>query len=172
MTKAKETLDAISTEITTRQNTEREAILGAITAKLGALTTLSTYATLEASQQSQITAMFTTLQAAAQNERYIGNIIAMKDKINIAYDNCLKSINTWVEAAAEAERKRQEKAAGGGATPTPARPVKTYVNRQSAMNVPFSKSVLETKEDVEAYIEALKDRLMGFINQNKNIMLQ
>ena len=172
MIKAKETLDAISTEITTRQNTEREAILGAITAKLGALTTLSTYATLEASQQSQITAMFTTLQAAAQNERYIGNIIAMKDKINIAYDNCLKSINTWVEAAAEAERKRQEKAAGGGATPTPARPVKTYVNRQSAMNVSFSKSVLETKEDVEAYIEALKDRLMGFINQNKNIMLQ
>ena len=172
MTKAKETLDVISTEITTRQNTEREAILGAITAKLGALTTLSTYATLEASQQSQITAMFTTLQAAAQNERYIGNIIAMKDKINIAYDNCLKSINTWVEAAAEAERKRQEKAAGGGATPTPARPVKTYVNRQSAMNVSFSKSVLETKEDVEAYIEALKDRLMGFINQNKNIMLQ
>ena len=172
MTKAKETLDAISTEITTRQNTEREAILGAITAKLGALTTLSTYATLEASQQSQITAMFSTLQAAAQNERYIGNIIAMKDKINIAYDNCLKSINTWVEAAAEAERKRQEKAAGGGATSTPARPVKTYVNRQSAMNVSFSKSVLETKEDVEAYIEALKDRLMGFINQNKNIMLQ
>ena len=40
------------------------------------------------------------------------------------------------------------------------------------MNVPFSKSVLETREDVEAYIEALKDRLMGFINQNKNIMLQ
>ena len=33
------------------------------------------------------------------------------------------------------------------------------------------KNVLETKEDVEAYIEALKSRLLGFIDQNKNIML-
>jgi hypothetical protein len=39
------------------------------------------------------------------------------------------------------------------------------------MNVQFSKNVLETKEDVEAYIEALKARLLGFIDQNKNIML-
>ena len=171
MTKAKETLDAVSNEITTRQNTERDNILEAISAKLATLTALPTFATLEASQQSQITAMFAALKATAQNERFIGNLIAMSSSVNESYDRCIKSINTWVEAAAEAERKRQEEAAGGVPAPAPARPVKTYVNKQSAMNVQFSKTVLETKEDVEAYIEALKERLMGYIDQNKNIML-
>jgi len=171
MTKAKETLDAVSNEITTRQNTERDNILEAISTKLATLTALPSFATLEASQQSQITAMFAALKATAQNERFIGNLIAMSSSVNESYDRCIKSINNWVEAAAEAERKRQEEAAGGVPAPAPARPVKTYVNKQSAMNVLFSKTVLETKEDVEAYIEALKERLMGFIDQNKNIML-
>ena len=39
------------------------------------------------------------------------------------------------------------------------------------MNVQFSKNVLETKDDVEEYINALRERLLGFINQDKNIML-
>ena len=115
--------------------------------------------------------MFTALQEAAQNERFIGNLIAMHDRVNHAYDRCIENINTWVEAAAEAERKRQEQTTGGAQTPAPTSPVKTYVNKQSAMNVLFSKTVLETKEDVEAYIKALEKRLMGFIDQNKNIML-
>ena len=171
MTKAKETLDAVNNEITSRQESERAAILEIITSKLTTLTALKTFATLETAQQSQITGMFATLQAKAQNERFIGNLIAMKNDVDGAYDRCIKSINTWVEAAAEAERKRQEQL-GGGASNTPhSRPVKTFVNKQSAMNVQFSKSVLETKEDVEAYIEALKERLMGFIEQNKNVML-
>ena len=171
MTKAKETLDAVSTEIQTRQNTERDAVISEIDAKLATLTALSAYATLEASQQSQVTAMFAALKANAQSERFIGNLIAMNSDVTNAYDRCLKSINGWVEAAAEAERQRQANAAGGNAATPPARPVKTFVNKQSAMNVQFSKNVLETKEDVEAYIEALKSRLLGFIDQNKNIML-
>lgn len=171
MTKAKETLDAVSTEIQTRQKTERDAIISTIDAKLATLTALSAYATLEVSQQSQVTAMFAALKANAQSERFIGNLIAMNSDVTNAYDRCLKSINDWVEAAAEAERQRQANAAGGNSATPPARPVKTFVNKQSAMNVQFSKNVLETKEDVEAYVEALKARLLGFIDQNKNIML-
>ena len=39
------------------------------------------------------------------------------------------------------------------------------------MNVQFSKNVLETKEDVEEYVNALLERLLEFIEQNKSIML-
>lgn len=171
MTKAKETLDAIGTEIQTRQNTERETVLAAIDAKLSALTALPAYATLETAQQSQVKAMFEVLESKAKSSLHIGNLIAMNNEVTDAYNRCLKSINDWVEAAAEAERTRQQESQGGEPVSTPVRPVKTYVNKQSAMNVPFSKNVLETREDVEAYVEALKERLLGFVDQNKNIML-
>ena len=168
MTKAKDTLDAIGNEISTRQDTERQTALQSIEAKLAALTSLSTFATLEASQQGQVTAMFAALKAKAENERFIGNLIAMGEEIENAYDTCLTSINKWVKEAAE--RKAQQQKKPGDPQP-PARPVKTYVNKTSAMNVQFSKSVLETKEDVEQYIDALRERLLRFIDQDKNIML-
>ena len=168
MTKAKETLDAIGNEISTRQETERQAALQNIETKLTALTSLSSFATLEASQQGQVTAMFAALKAKAENERFIGNLIAMGEETGNAYDACLTSINKWVKEAAE--RKAQQQNGAGGQQP-PARPVKTYVNKTSAMNVQFSKNVLETKDDVEEYVNALRERLLEFIDQNKNIML-
>ena len=168
MTKAKETLDAVGNEIATRQETERQTALQNIETKLAALTSLSTFATLEASQQGQVTAMFAALKAKAENERFIGNLIAMGGEVGNAYDTCLTSINKWVKEAAE--RKAQQQKGGGGQQP-PTRPVKTYVNKTSAMNVQFSKNVLETKDDVEEYVNALRERLLGFIDQDKNIML-
>ena len=168
MTKAKDTLNAIGNEIQTRQHIERQTALQNIEAKLNALTTLSTFATLETSQQRQVTAMFAVLKANAEKERFIGNLIAMSEETGHAYDICLASINKWVKEAAE--RKAQQQKGIGGQQP-PARPVKTYVSKTSAMNVQFSKNVLETKEDVDQYIDALRERLLGFIDQDKNIML-
>ena len=133
-----------------------------------ALTTLSTFATLEASQQGQVTAMFAALKAKAENERFIGNLIAMGEETGNAYDTCLASINKWVKEAAERKARQPKKP---GDPQPPSRPVKTYVNKTSAMNVQFSKNVLETKDDVEEYVNALRERLLGFIDQDKNIML-
>ena len=39
------------------------------------------------------------------------------------------------------------------------------------MAVSFDKPILETKEDVEKYVDALKAQLMQYIEQNNNIML-
>ena len=39
------------------------------------------------------------------------------------------------------------------------------------MNISFGKPMLETEEDVNAYLEALRTKMMSYINQNKNIML-
>lgn len=171
MTTAKTTYDAVLNAITTRRDAERETILGTIAAKLDTLTTLPSFATLEASQQGQIKAMFAALEEGAKGELYIGNLIAMNNAVSDAYDRCLKSINAWVEAAAEAERERQEQAVDDEVTQPLSIPVKTYVNKTSAMNVQFSKNVLETQEDVEEYVNALRERLLEFIEQNKSIML-
>jgi hypothetical protein len=45
------------------------------------------------------------------------------------------------------------------------------VNKQKAMNVPFAKPRLETKEDVAQYIEALRKQLENFIDDDKFIIL-
>ena len=169
MTRAKETLDTIYNEISDRQKEEREKAIRNIESKLDAIKALSAFSTLTPTQQSQVDTMFTVLMTNVENERYIGNLIAMSGNITEAYERCIRSINEWVEAA-EAERKRQEDKESNPAD-KPHRPVKTYVNKSSAMNVAFSKNILETTDDVEAFIEALKTRLMGFIKQNKNIML-
>ena len=166
MTRAKDTLDTIYNEISDRQKEEREKAIRNIESKLDAIKALSAFSTLTPTQQSQVDTMFTVLMTNVENERYIGNLIAMSGNITEAYERCIRSINEWVETA-EAERKRQEDKESNLAD-KPHRPVKTYVNKSSAMNVDFSKNILETTDDVEAFIEALKTRLMGFIKQNKN----
>lgn len=174
MSKAKDTLDTISDEIKARQDVERKKVIADIDAKLSAISALPAYSTLDASQQNNIAAQFSSLKTKAQSERFIGNLIAMSGIITTTYDNCIKALNAWVEAAAakEEEKKRTEEEQGqGNSTHIPARPVKTYVNKTSAMNVHFSKSILETSKDVEDYIEALRSKLLDYIHQNKNIML-
>ena len=171
MTKGKETLDAIGTEITNRQNSERANLITMIDDKLSALTSFPTYATLDGSQQSQITAMFAALKTSAESERYIGNLIALGTTVVTKYDTCIESINKWVEEA-ECKRQEQQTQQGGGSTQTtPARVVKKVVSKQNAMTVNFPKPMLETREDVDAYLDALRTKLMTYIDQNKNIML-
>ena len=112
-----------------------------------------------------------TLSDNAKEERFIGNLKAMKSDIDHAYENSLKSINKWVED--EANKPATPPAGGGTNTPPtkPATPVKTFVRKESVMNIPFGKPMLETEEDVNAYLEALRTKMMSYINQNKNIML-
>lgn len=49
--------------------------------------------------------------------------------------------------------------------------MKQFVQKAKAMDVSFSKPMLENEADVEAYISELKKKMMAYIHQNKNIML-
>jgi hypothetical protein len=178
MTQANTVIDAIHKEITERQEAERKNVLDLIDAKKQAIISLPTYAQIQESLKSQIDALWTTLTKKASDQRYIGNLIAMTQEVNNAYNTAIDLINHWIE---EEERKRKEaeeraKQAGAGATmpvptPQPAKVVHKVVNKQKAMNVPFAKPRLETKEDVAQYIEALRKQLENFIEQDNYIML-
>lgn len=177
MTQAKETLDAISDEIHKKQDEARHEVEELISNKLQNLTSLPTYATLEAFQQSQITAIFGAISASIAEDRFIGNLLAKKDSVNKAYDKCIESINQWIEERQQEEdlkHKEKEKNNGGGYTTEP--PIKTpvprtFVNKQKAMTVDFGKPMLENKQDVEDYINALRSQLLDYIDKNNNIML-
>lgn len=179
MTQAKETLDAISDEIHKKQDEARHEVEKLISNKLQNLTSLPTYATLEVSQQSQITAIFDAIRASIADDRFIGNLLAKKDSVNKAYNKCIESINQWIEEKQKEEEEHIRQAQtpggnGGGNTTPPATPkkvIRKFVNKQKAMTVEFSKPMLENKQDVEDYINALRTQLLDYIDKNNNIML-
>ena len=182
MTEAKMTIDAISHEITTKQEEAHQEIASLISSKLAALTNLPSYATLKDNQKSQVEQMFSLLSSKEKEERFIGNLKGMKEDVEKAFSKCLESINTWVEEATSATDTQPD---GSGATgsgtgdsntngshPTPPQPKpKIAVRKEKAMNLAWNKQVLESQEDVEAYVDALRQQLLSLIKQNKNIML-
>ena len=175
MTKANEALTVIAEEIKQLQNEAREEVLAKIAEKLESLKSIPTFTEISESLRSQITLFFTALENKAKEERYIGNLKAMHTDIDNAYNNSLKSINKWIEE--EANRKASPTAQDETSKPqtqkadAPKRPMKQFVQKAKAMDVSFSKPMLENEADVEAYISELKKKMMDYIRQNKNIML-
>lgn len=171
MTKANDVLNTINEEIQELQSAARNEAMAAINDKLAAIKAIPAYAQIPENLRTQINTFFAILSGNAKNERYIGNLKAMKSDIDTAYENSLKSINKWVED--EANKPVTPPVGGGTNTPPvkPATPVKTFVRKESAMNISFGKPMLETEEDVDVYLTALRAKMMSYINQNKNIML-
>ncbi len=179
MTAANDILDSISSEITQKQNEARSEITEMIESKLSAILAIPAFTELDSNQQNQIKTMFQALEKSLQEERFIGNIKAMSDSVNKAYDACITSINHWIDERKKASTGNSVPSHGGnsgnGNAGTAVQPkikaIKKIVNKQKAMTVNFGKPVLESKEDVEEYIELLKKQLLDYINKDNNIML-
>ena len=173
MTKANNALTAISDEITHLQNEARTDILAQIDTKLNSLKAIPAYALIDDTLRSQIELFFTSLVEKAKNERFIGNLKAMHTDIEDAYNNSLKSINKWIEddAAKKAAATAKDSGTDDVQPVIHKRPAKVVVNKATAMDVHFSKPILENEADVEDYISELKKKMLNYIHQNKNIML-
>ena len=167
MTKANDVLNTINEEIKELQSAARNEAVALINDKFAAIKAIPAYTQIPENLRSQIDKFFSILSENAKEERFVGNLKAMKSDIDRAYENSLKSINKWVEDEANKASKPQD----NGTVPPPPTPVKTFVRKESAMNVSFNKPMLETEEDVDAYLAALRAKMMSYINQNKNIML-
>lgn len=172
MTRANEALTTIGEEIKTLQAEAQNEVLNLIAERLSSIKSIPTFELIDDSLRKQIELFFSTLEGKAKDERYIGNLKAMHTDIENAYNNSLRSINKWVEDA----ESRKATAAQTDNTPaevdnTSKRPVKTIVRKATAMDISFNKQILETEADVEAYIDELKKKMLDYIHQNKNIML-
>jgi hypothetical protein len=172
MTRANEALTTIGEEIKTLQAEAQNEVLNLIAERLSSIKSIPTFELIDDSLRKQIELFFSTLEGKAKDERYIGNLKAMHTDIENAYNNSLRSINKWVEDA----ESRKATATQTDNTPaavdnTPKRPVKTIVRKATAMDISFNKQILETEADVEAYIDELKKKMLDYIHQNKNIML-
>lgn len=172
MTRANEALTTIGEEIKALQAEAQNEVLNLIAERLTSIKSIPAFDLIDDSLRKQIELFFSTLESKAKDERYIGNLKAMHTDIENAYNNSLRSINKWVEDA----ESYKATAAQTDNTPaavdnTPKRPVKTIVRKATAMDISFNKQILETEADVEAYIDELKKKMLDYIHQNKNIML-
>ncbi|MCF0186648.1 MAG: hypothetical protein HUJ98_09215, partial [Bacteroidaceae bacterium] len=171
MTKANDAINAINDEIKELQAAARNEAAALINEKVAALQSIPAYSQIPDNLRNQIEIFFKTISNTAKEERFIGNLKAMKSDIENAYGNSLKSINKWVEDEAN---KPTTPPTGGGQTNPPSQPVKTIktvVRKDSAMNVTFTKNMLESEADVDAYLAVVRTKMMSYIEQNKNIML-
>lgn len=187
MTEAAATLEKISAQISVKQEEARQQISEKIESKLLAITSLPEYSLIPENLKSQIQALFNAAKSQVREERYIGNLRSMSTDVDRAYDHSIGIINRWSEEEARKAAAAAAAAAGGGATggsgtaegnsgsgsgaTPPATQHRQMVSKQTAMNVHFDKSRLESEADVEKYIVELHHRLMDFISDNKIIML-
>lgn len=185
MTEAAATLEKISAQISVKQEEARQQISEKIESKLLAITSLPEYSSIPENLKSQIQALFNVAKSQVREERYIGNLRSMSTDVDRAYDHSIGIINRWSEE--EARKAAAAAAAGSGATGSsgatggtsgtgpgttpPTTPHRQMVSKQTAMNVHFDKSRLESREDVQKYIAELEARLLDFVDNNKTIML-
>ena len=172
MTRANEALTTIGEEIKALQAEAQIEVLNLIAERLTSIKSIPAFDLIDDSLRKQIELFFSTLEGKAKDERYIGNLKAMHTDIENAYNNSLRSINKWVEdAESRKATATQTDNAPAAVDNTPKRPVKTIVRKATAMDISFNKQILETEADVEAYIDELKKKMLDYIHQNKNIML-
>ena len=149
MTKANDVLNTINDEIKELQSASRNEAVAYINSQWQSIKAIPAYSEMPTPQQSLIDNAFENLKRRAAEERFIGNLMALSAEIDRQFNSSMQAINRWME-----EKNR-----------------KPMVKKSEAMNIPFNKPMLETEEDVDAYLEALRTKMMSYINQNKNIML-
>ena len=175
MVKAKEVSEAITTEIYNKQVEARNEIKTLMDEKLQSLKEMPAFSQLPDNLRSQIETYFKVLADAAEKERYIGNLKAMTGKIEDFYQQSFDSINKWVEEEAKRQEEEKQKETSHDdedkKKPAPHKVVKVVVQKERAMSIAFEKSMLETEEDVDHYLSALRQKMMGIIKENKNIKL-
>lgn len=182
MSDAKGKLDEVRQIIEHRQTEERQKALVELDSKYEAIKNFPAFPTLKSQQAAQIESVFELMRKVIQEERFIGNLIAYMSRIADRYNTCLDSINRWVdEANQEAAHAAAAATAGNsdtgtGSTGTGAgnqitHKVKKAVTKEKALSMSYPKRILETKEDVERYIDSLRTRLLDYIDKDTNIML-
>ena len=177
MTEGKATVDAIRAEIDGKLKEAHREIAALIASKTSTLASMPSYASLSDSQKAQVETVFAVLADKEKDERFIGNLRGMKDDIDKAFDKCIDSINRWIEEADEQDEDKPEADAGKQQTEKPGhqeepkKKPKQSVKKANALSIAWNKPLLDSQEDVEAYVEALRQQMLGIIKQNKVIIL-
>lgn len=168
MQQAKQSLDAMKTELTSLQESERVKALAKVSEYREKITLLADFTTLGDIDKQHIIEEFDKAQTEISGNRFIAN---MRERASYIAD---EYYTMCLEKVAYLQTPVTPVSPNGDTSSTEyTQTIKkriTYVNRNS-VKVSFGKPTLDSKEDVEAYIETLKQRYMELIDEDKRISL-
>ena len=166
MQDAKSALDNIQHEVLEKQQAERIIAEESIANTIAKLKQFSDFAKLDGKQQLEIIAPFEKAAKEIDQERFIGNIRSKKHYINNElYQRQLEKMTAIVNPPKPVKEEDLD-----GDTPKPTVQRIAFVNKNS-VKVNFKKPALETKQDVEDYLAALKEQYFRIIDEDKRISL-
>ena len=161
MQEAKTALEDIKAEVLNKIKSERESAVDSVKHTIEKLRSFEDFGKLSSTQQIDILRPFETAVNEISGERFIGNIRSKASFTNSeTYQKQLEWMSQWANPPKPAEP---------GST-APPKPRIVFVPRDS-VKVPFKKPQLETQQDVEDYVEALKQQYLRIIDQDKRISL-
>ncbi|MCX6250332.1 MAG: BREX system P-loop protein BrxC [Bacteroidetes bacterium] len=161
MQEAKAALESIQKEVSAQQNVERESATEAILKSISKLKSFADFTKLNKIQQEEISAPFEKIIKEIEQERFIGNIRTKAN--NTTTDLYQKQLELMMRLA------NPPKPAEPG-SPEPPKPKVVFVGKDS-VKINFTKPALETRQDVEDYLAALKEQYLRIIDEDKRISL-
>jgi hypothetical protein len=161
MQEAKTALEDIKAEVLNKIKSERASAVDSVKQTIEKLRSFEDFGKLSSIQQIDILRPFEAAVNEISGERFIGNIRAKAGFTNSeTYQKQLEWMNQWANPPKPAEP----------GSIVPPKPRIVFVPRDS-VKVPFKKPQLETQQDVEDYVEALKQQYLRIIDQDKRISL-
>lgn len=168
---AKDAMDILGKRIVEAQDEERSKTILKLDEKIKALKQESDFGKLSDAQQEQVLRPFSQFLTDAKKEPLISNI---RDFGNNLSDLYTKQLNLCVNLANPPKPKTEatENSPAENQNNKVAEPVATYITLSNTLRkVNTDVSRLETEEDVEQYIQALKAALLDQLKQNRKINL-
>lgn len=161
MQEAKAALEEVKNEVMTQLKAERETASVSVKQAIDKLKSFEDFRKLSPSQQIDILKPFETALTEITQERFIGNI---RTKANFSNTDLYQKQLEWMSQIANPQKPAEP----GGTEPP--KPHIVFVRRDS-VKINFSKPALETQQDVEDYVAALKEQYLKIIEENKRISL-
>jgi len=154
MKEAKEAMENLQKKLIAKIEEERSETLAVIKTNIAKVEESEDFLKLEDAQKRDVLGTLNDMISKAYGQRYISQLKQYKIEANNNYTNALNRIQELLtpKTAGVSEPKVQ------------------YI-KQSNVKVNFKKTELKTAEDVEDYVDALKEELLRQINENRRITL-
>jgi len=152
MKEAKVAMDQLEKRVKLELMGEREATVEKIKETLSKLKERKEFAALEHSHQQQVLEPVEQELIKARQERFIGNLRDQRTRLG---DLKTRQLNKMIELATPEEEDE---------------PKRMFI-KQKSIHPNFNKRELESVEDVDDYLEALRDAMVNHIKKNHNIIL-
>jgi hypothetical protein len=184
MQQVKTRLQTLETEVAAQVDAEIEKAKNTVAALESRLSSMSEFAALNADQRQQVTQAFRDFTASIEGQKLIAVIRDNLGRFEESeYHRLLSRVASWTQPGPKENAQTTEPNATPGSTPgstkdtagdgkpnTIAEPRIEYVGAKS-ISIDFDKAWLADETDVDHYLEAMREALLGEIRSGRRVQV-